>query len=136
MFYAWPSNTNRVDLLESIVPYKIGWHLCRQHHQRDRIHIGSRDSGDRIGHTRARGNQHHTGLAGSSRVAVRCVGRALFVAGKDVLYIILLIKGIVDMQCCAARIAEYMLDTLILEALNDDFGAGQFHALPSIGKLG
>jgi hypothetical protein len=61
---------------------------------------------------------------------VRGVGGSLLVTDQHVLDLLLLVKGIVDVQDGPARVAENVLDTLLLQALDKDFGAIEFHLQP------
>ena len=121
-------DAHRVHFLEGIVADEMGCHLGTEHHQRDGIHVGGGDTGHGVRHARAGGHQHHAGAAGGARVAVGRVGRALFVAHQDMLHVLLLVEGVIDMQGGAARIAEHVLDAFILEATDKDLCAGQFHS--------
>jgi hypothetical protein len=47
----------------------------------------------------------------------------LFVTDEDVLDVVLLENLIVDRQHCAARIAEEMLDAIVLQGLENDLRA-------------
>jgi carbamate kinase len=63
---------------------------------------------------------HDPGLAGRPGIAVGGMGRPLLVADQDVLDLVLLVEGVVDMQRRAARIAENMFDTFVLQTAHDD----------------
>ena len=68
--------------------------------------MGRRDPGHRVGRAGAGGDEHHPGPAGDPRIAVLHVGRALLVAYEDVLDVVLLVEGVVDVQDRPARISE------------------------------
>ena len=52
---------------------------------------------------------------------------ALLVAYEDVLDLVLLEELVVDVEDCAARIPEDVLDAFFLEAADDDFGTRELH---------
>ena len=49
--------------------------------------------------------------------------RALLVAHQDVLYLVLVEQGIIDVKHRATGIAEHVFDLFLLQATHDDFGA-------------
>ena len=116
-----------VHFLKSVAADKRGGHLPGQHHHRDGVHIGGRDAGHGIGRAGAGGHQRNTRFAGGTGEAVRRVSRALLMAHQNMFYITLLEQRVVDMQHGPTGIAEYVLDTLLFQTLNDDLGTTQFH---------
>ncbi len=104
----------------------MGRNLAGDDHQRNRIHQRVGQAGHRIGRARPRGHQHATHLAGRARVAFGRVHRALLVAHQDVPQLVLLEQRVIDRQHRAARISEYVLDPLVDERLDHDFGAAHF----------
>ena len=72
------------------------------------------------------GDQHDAGLAGRARIAFGRMAGALLVADQDVLDLVLLEDLVIDRQHRAARIAENMLDAIVLQRLQHHFGAGHF----------
>ena len=62
-----------------------------------------------------------------ARIAVGRVHRALLVAHQHVLDLVLLEELVVDVEDRAARIAEDVLDALLLEAADQDFRTRQLH---------
>src|ERR1700741_3155707 len=60
------------------------------------------------------GHQHHTGLAGRTRIAFRRVAGALLVPDQNVLDLVLLEDLVIDRKHRAARIAEDVLDAVVL----------------------
>ncbi len=125
---ARPGDADRVHLLEGVVADELRGHLTGDDHHRDRVHVRRRNPGDRVGHAGPGGDQHDTRLARSPGVSVRGVGGPLLVSHQNVLYLVLLIQGVVDMQGRAAGITEYVINPFVLKAANDDLSTGQFHA--------
>ena len=74
-----------VGLLEGVGADQRGRHLAGDDDHRDRVHQRVGDAGDRVGRAGAGGDEHDAGLAGRARIALRGVGRGLFVADEDVL---------------------------------------------------
>jgi hypothetical protein len=123
-----PRNTDHVGFLKSIAADFFLGHLAGNHHQGDRIHVGGRDAGDRIGGAGARGHEHRAHLPGRPGIAVCGVGGALFVAHQDVFYIVLPEQGIVDVQRRASGIAPEIADAGIAQCAYGGFATGeQFH---------
>ena len=125
VLHARACDAHGVALLEGVLADGERGHLAGDHHHRDRIHVGRGDAGDRVGHARPAGDERNAALAGGAGVAVGRVQRALLVAHEHVLHHLLLEEGVVNEQYRPARIPEYILHALRLEAADDDFGAGQ-----------
>ncbi len=66
-------------------------------------------------------------LVARPRVAVGRVDRALLVPDQHVLDLLLLEELVVDVEDRAARIAEDVLDALLLQAADDDFCTRELH---------
>ena len=100
------SNANRIHLLKSVIPYQMCGHLGGQHHHRYRIHVGRRNTCNRVGHARARGHQHYSRLTGRAGKTVSRVGGTLLMPHQDMPHLVLLIHRIINMQCCPAGVAK------------------------------
>lgn len=83
-------------------------------HQRDRIHIGSRDAGDQVGGAGAGGDNADAGLAGHPGVAVGGVAGVLFGPHEDVPDIGPG-QGVIKGADGRPRIAKDLFDPLCLE---------------------
>jgi len=118
-------DADRVAFLEGVLADGVRRNLAREHHHRDRIHVRRGNAGHGVGHSRSARDERYAALAGGSRVSVGRMDGALLMANQDVLHILLPEDGVVEVQHRPTRIAEYELDTLGLEAADDDFGAGQ-----------
>ena len=70
------------------------------------------------------------GLAGRAGIAFGRMAGALLVAHEDVLDVVLLEELVIDRQHRAARIAEQVLDAIVLQRLHHHFGAR--HLAPSV----
>ena len=81
-----------------------------------------------IGGARARGDQHHAGLAGRAGIAFGGVAGTLLVADQNVLNVLLLEQLVIDRQHRTAGIAEDVLDPVVLQRLDDHLGPGHFAA--------
>ena len=121
MLDAGAGNADRVDFLECIAADGMTRYLAGDDDDRNRIHVGGGNSGDGIGRARSRGHQADTGFAGRPGVTVGRMRRTLFVAHQNVFQVILLLQGIVNMQYRAARISKDILDTFVLQELDDLF---------------
>ena len=109
-----------IDLLKCVAADRMGGYLSGNHHHRDRVHVRGRDAGDRVRGAGTRRDQDDAGLARGAGVAVRHVRRALLVANKDVLDVILLVDLVVDVEHGSTGIAEEVLHPFVLEKLHDD----------------
>src|SRR5436305_15154452 len=111
-------------------------HLPGQAHDPDRIHQRVGEAGYRVGGTRAARHQHHPDPPGRSGIAFGGVDGAPLLAYQDVSQRILLEQRIVDRQDRAAGIAEYDIDALIDERLDDDISStdrlGRHDILPLV----
>ena len=123
MLCAMARDADGIGLLKRVRADQRGWHLPRDHDQRDRIEESIGDAGDGVGGTRARCHQHDARLAGRARIALGRVGGGGFMAHEDVADAGVLKQGIVNRQHRAARIAEHEFDPLALKAVNEDLGA-------------
>ena len=123
VFCAGPRDADRVAFLESVGTDQRGRHLPGQADQRDRIHQRVLQRRHRIGGARPRGHQHDAGLTRRARIALGGMSRPLLVADENVLHRVLLEKLVINRQDRAAGIAEQMLDAIVLERLDDHFGA-------------
>ena len=59
----------------------------------------------------------------------------LLMTNKYVLYILLVVERVVDVQSCTTRIAKDKFNSLIFETLNDVFRTTEYHMLTSFGSL-
>src|SRR5690554_3026049 len=109
VFDAGAGNAHRVTFLESVLANGGGGYLPAQDHHGDGVHIGSRNAGHSIGNTRATGNQGHANFVGGTGICISCVDGRLFVAHQHVLEVVLLVDCVVDIQHCAAGIAEHVV---------------------------
>ncbi len=127
VFHTRAREADGIDFLKGVVADQLCGHLAAEHDQRDRIHVRRGNAGDRVGDAGSRGDEHDAGLAGRAGIAIGGVGRALLVADQDMLDLVLLEQGVIDMQRRAARITEDVLDALVLQAAHEQVGTGQFH---------
>jgi hypothetical protein len=97
-----------------------------ENHHGDGVHVGGGDAGHRVGDAWAAGYQRHADPSGGTGIAVGRMDRALLVPYQDVLKFVLLEDFVVDIEYCAPGIAKYEVDTLFVQAANDDFRAGNF----------
>ena len=123
VLHAGTRDTDRVALLERVLADRGSRHLAADHDQRDRIHVGGGDAGNRIGDARTGGHETHADLAGGTRVSVGCVDRGLLVAYQNVLEFVLLVQLVVNVEYRAAGIAPDELDVFVGQCLHEHGGA-------------
>ena len=116
-----------VDLLEGILPEQRQADVAGDRDERDRIHMSGGDAGDQVGRAGSAGSEADAHLSGGAGVPVRGVGSALFVAGQDMMDLVLmLVERVIDVQDRPARITEDSVDSLLLQAFDHDLGTIQF----------
>ena len=71
------TGTGHIRLLEYIAPQQFAAHLAGNRHQRDRIHIRRRQSGNQVGSPGARGDDTHAHLPAAAGIAAGLVSRIL-----------------------------------------------------------
>ena len=124
---ARPRDADGVALLERVLADCVRRHLAGDDDERDRVHVGGRDSRDRIGHARTGSDQRDADLVRRARIPVGSVDRALFVTHQHMLDLVLLEELVVDVEDRAAGIAEDVFDALFLQAADRDFRTGELH---------
>ena len=112
MFNAGACNTDGVAFLKGVLTNRMGRYLPRNDHHRNRIHVGRYQAGHCVGYSRTGGHECNAHLIGTSRIRIRCMNRRLLMANQYMLEFILLEDGVVNVQNCAAGIAEHMFNTL------------------------
>ena len=73
-------NTHHICFLKGILTNFGQWNLSRDNHQRNRIHIGSRNTCDRIGGAGTRGHQRSAHFASGARKTISSMNRSLLMA--------------------------------------------------------
>ena len=124
-----------VRLLEGVVANERARHLAGEDHERRGVHVGVGDAGDGVGRAGAGGDEHHAGPAGGAGVALGHVGRALLVAHQNVLDILDIVQGFVNLQQGPAGVAEDVLDLLTPQTLEKYFGSDQFVSVVVHGSI-
>ena len=114
-----PRDTDHVGFLEGILTDQVRSHLAGKHDHRNRVHIGGGDTCHGIGGARAGGHQYHARLASCARIAIRRMGGRLLMAHQHVGHLAVLEQRIVDVQYGSTRVAENVLNALVLEGPGD-----------------
>ena len=108
---------HRIAFLKRIRPDQMRRHLPGNANERDGIKHRIGQPGHRIGRSRTRCHKHTANLAGRPRIPFRRMHRTLLMPHQNVLHLVLLEHRVINWQNSPARIAENMLDTLILQNL-------------------
>ena len=117
-----------VGFLEAVLAQALRGHIAGESHHRHRVHIGGGDAGDEVRCARAAGGQHHAGAARCTGVAVRRVGCALLVGGQHMGDAVgVFVQLVVEVQHCAAGVAEEGVHPLLTEHLHKDLRTVQLH---------
>ncbi len=117
-----PRDAHGVAFLEGIQADRRRGHLAGDDDHGNRIHVGRRDAGHRVGEARAGGHQRHAHVARGARIAVRRVHGRLLVPYQHVLDGVLLVEGVVDVEHRPARVAPHVLHAFGLQCLDEDLG--------------
>jgi hypothetical protein len=78
--------------------------------------VRSCDAGYGIGNSGPGGDKAHTGFVGRPGISIRRVHGRLLMTNEDMLELVLLEQFVVNVKNRAARIAENVLDPLLLQA--------------------
>ena len=120
MLGACARDADRIGLLKRIGTNQMGRHLAGNADHRNGVHQRIGEAGHRIGGTGAGSNEHNTAFAAGTGIALRRMGRALFMANENMLNIFLLEQFVINRQHSPAGIAENMLHAIIAQGLQDD----------------
>ena len=119
-----------IHLLEGIFSQERPAHVGGYSDQGYGIHVRGGDPGDQVRGPRAGCGQADPYFAGGTGIAVRRVGRALFVGGQDMMYLIfILVQGIVYIQDRAARIPKNRIYPLLFEAFDHYLRTCKLHVI-------
>src|SRR5262249_41215214 len=116
-----------VSLLECVVADEVRGHLPGEGDDRNRVHHRVLQRRHQIGRGRTGGHEADADLARGPRVAFRCVAGGGFLADEDVAQALEIVQSVVDGEYRAAGQTEHDVDSLALEALQNDSGPGHFH---------
>ena len=130
---ARPGDADGVAFLEGVVADQMGRHLAGDAHQRNRVHQRVGQRGHHVGGAGTRGHQHHAGLAGRAGITFGGVAGALLVPHQNVLDVGLLIELVIDWKYRTARIAENVLDAVVLHGAHDHGCAGHLVGVVTFG---
>ena len=114
-------NALNVGLLEGVLAQQRCGDVAGEGDHRHAVHVGCGNAGDEVRGTGAAGGQHDAGAARGAGVAVRRVGRALLMGGQHMADAVrVFIKFIVQIQHCAAGIAEQGVNALLDQHFDED----------------
>ncbi|EKE18389.1 MAG: hypothetical protein ACD_10C00010G0007 [uncultured bacterium] len=128
VFDAGSGNTDCVALLERILADIGCRHLTGDDNHRNRVHVGSRNTGHGIGHARPRCHQSDTYLLRRTRIGIRRVNRSLLMAHENVLDLVLPEKSIVDMENGTTWVTEHTIHLFFLQAPDYNFCTADHHS--------
>ena len=100
------ADADHVSFLEGIFADEVRRHLTGDDDHGDVVHVGRSDWGHRVGGARTRGHEYAADLAGGTRVAISSMACSLLVTDEDVLDLVLLKDGVVDMQHGATGVTK------------------------------
>ena len=110
MFDDGTGDANGVAFLECIQSNRVRWHLTSDDHHGNAIHVCGRNTCDGIGGPRARCDQSNTHVARGTGVPVGRMNGSLLVTNKHVLYRVLVVERVVNVENCAAWVTPDVLD--------------------------
>ena len=82
MFGDRHGNAGDIHLLETVFSKKRGSYVTGNGYNRNRIHVGRCNTSDQVGGSRTGSRNTYAHFSGCSRIAVRCMGRPLFVGSQ------------------------------------------------------
>ena len=107
-------HTGDIDLLEAVSANQAGGNISGDGDHGDRVQHGSCNAGYQVGGTGAGGSDHNTDFAGSTGIAVGCVGSTLLMGSDNMVQSVAgLIKGIINIQNLSTGITENIGNTLL-----------------------
>ena len=120
-----------IDLLEGVASDEARADVAGDGNHRDGVHIGCCDAGDEVGRARSARCEAHADPAGRTCITVRRVSRALLVCRQNVMNAVaVLVKCVVDVENCTARITEDGINALLHERVDEDLRTVLYHAKP------
>ncbi|MNV76790.1 hypothetical protein D3C71_1701680 [compost metagenome] len=129
-------NAGNIRFLECVRADQAGEDVAGNYHQRNRVHISRRNTGDQVRCARTGSGDTDAYLAARSCVTVRCMNGSLLMPGQHMVEIRKSIERIVNIQNGAARISEHGIDTLQHQAAEQNFRAGNhFRRLPFLPQF-
>ncbi|MPN16094.1 hypothetical protein SDC9_163432 [bioreactor metagenome] len=128
MLDAGAGDADGIALLEGILADVLGRDLAAQHDHRDGIHVRGGNAGHRIGHARTGRHQRNADLLRRARIGVCGMNGGLLMANQDVLDVLLLEKGVVNMQNGTAWVTEHIIDLFFLQAPDYNFCTADHHS--------
>ncbi|MBA7681165.1 hypothetical protein ES703_89502 [subsurface metagenome] len=134
MFSYRIGNPCYVSLLEGIVTNHSCGNLTGKSHHGDRIHTSGSDSRNQISSPRTRGSNTDPYLPRSSSISIGRMSSSLFMAGKDVFYLVGFVNNIVQRNYRASRIPEDNLHSFLHQGFQYDLGSASLQFLPLLGN--
>jgi hypothetical protein len=103
MFRARTADADIIRFLKRIVTNQVCRHLPRESNQRNRIHVSIGQTGDDIGHSGSRSDEHDPRLASCLGISFSHVRGPLLMARQNQLDILLLTQHVEYLQDHTAR---------------------------------
>ena len=125
VFHDRQGHAEEIGLLERAAADHFLRHLAGNGDDRNRIHEGIGQAGDKIGCAGAGGGHAEAHFSGSARVAFGRKNAALFMAGKDCADLFGARKCLMDRHARPAGISENGVGTLELETADKELGSVQ-----------
>ena len=114
-------DTGDIHLLERVAPDQAGTDVAGDGNHRDGIHVSCGNARDQVGRPRAGSRQAYADPAGRAGIAVRRVGGTLLMGCQNMSNAVaVLVKRIIDIEDCAARVAENRINALLDQCLHQN----------------
>ena len=127
-------HSKHIGLLERTASDHFLRHLAGDRDERNRVHEGVCDAGDKVRGTGAGSGHANSNLAGHTSIALGGENPALLVAWKNGADFFCFGESLMDRHRAATGIGENNLHTLALEAFNENFRA--IHDIAPVGRSG
>ena len=112
---------------EGVAPEHVEADVPRDGDDGDGIHEGGRNARHKVGGAGAARREAYADAPRDARIAVCRVRRALLVRGDDVADGAVAVECVVNIEHGAARVAEYRVNALFFEAVDEDLCSVAFH---------
>ncbi len=130
MFGARACNAHDIHFLKGIIANEMSMHLPGNGDNRNRIGVGSGQTGHNIGSAGARRNQTNAHLAGCTSIPVGSMSGTLFMPYQNMSESLITIKIVINIQHGPAGVTENNIHTLTLQAFKKNARTCHLHVDP------
>ena len=129
MLYDRHGNAHDIGFLECIGTDNTARNLAGDYHHGNAVHISGGNASNRVGSTRAGSHDDNTGFARGTSVAIGFMSRTLLMASKNMVDLLRIVQGVIDLDSLTTWITEYRVHTFGFERSDDGLCAQHLLAL-------